>query len=184
MATENDKKVEKKAEIDRVRQSFERAVAAVLVDFRGIDVGLITELRARFRERGIEYRVVKNTLVKKALVGTPLEGNATLATHLKGMTGIAWSFEDPSAAAKIIKAFRKEGEEQEKLAVKCGLLDNQVLEGKRVESELASLPGKDEVRGMLLAQLLAPMQNLVRQLQAPAQNFIYALDAKTRQENQ
>jgi large subunit ribosomal protein L10 len=174
---------EKKAsEIERVRDSFTRSVAAVLLDFRGIDVPQITELRARFRAQGIEYRVVKNTLVVKALVGTPLEGNAELEKHLAGPTGIAWSFEDPSAAAKIIKAFRKEDEKNEKLEVKCGVLETTILPGKRVESELATLPGKDEIRAQLLATLLAPMQSLVRMLQAPAQNLVYAMDAKARKE--
>lgn len=183
METMNPARAAKVEEVERVRKSFEGAVAAVLVDFRGINVELITELRARFREKGIEYRVVKNTLVSKALIGTPLEGNKALAKHLKGMTGIAWTYEDPSAAAKIIKAFRKEGDEQEKLVVKCGVLEGEVLDGARVENELAQLPGKDELRGMLLAQLMAPMQSLVRQLGAPAQNLVYALDAKVRQDN-
>jgi large subunit ribosomal protein L10 len=177
----NAAKTAKAQLINEIRESFDRSVAAVLVDFRGVNVEQITSLRTKFRDKGVLYRVVKNTLVEKALEGTELGKNAALAPHLKGMTGIAWSFEDPSAAAKVIKAFRKEGEEQEKLTVKCGLLDNQVLDGPRVESELAALPGKDEIRGMLLAQLLAPAQSLVRQLLAPAQNFTYVLDAKVRQ---
>ena len=172
---------EKAKQIGTIRESFDRMVAAVLVDYRGVNVENITDLRARFREKGVEYKVVKNTLVVKALEGTDLGKNEAFAAHLKGMTGIAWSYEDPSAAAKVIKAFRKEGDEQEKLTIKCGVLDGQVLEAKRVESELATLPGKDEIRAMLLAQLLAPAQNLVRQLLAPAQNFAYVLDAKVRQ---
>jgi len=177
----NAAQAEKAKQVNAIRDSFDRMVAAVVVDYRGVNVENITALRAKFREKGVDYRVVKNTLVVKALEGTDLGKNEDLASHLKGMTAIAWSYEDPSAAAKIIKAFRKEGEEQEKLTVKCGLLDNEVLDGKRVESELAALPGKDEIRAMLLATLMAPAQTLVRQLTAPAQNFIYALDAKVRQ---
>ena len=180
-ATVNPKRADKDAEIARVREAFERSVAAVLLDFRGLDVETITALRARFREKGIEYRVVKNTLVKKALVGSPLASSPELAKHLKGPTGIAWSFEDPSAAAKVVKAFRKENEANEKLTVKCGVLDTHIFVGDRVEKELATLPGREEIRAALLAQLMAPMQSLVRQLGAPAQNLAYALDAKARQ---
>ena len=86
---------EKEAQAVQVRESFEKAISTVLLDFRGVDVETITELRSRFRAAGIEYKVVKNNLVKKALEGTDLEGNEELAGHLKGMTGIAWSFEDP-----------------------------------------------------------------------------------------
>ncbi len=122
---------------------------------------------------------------EQALKGTPLEGNAELARHLEGPTGIAWSFEDPSAAAKVVKAFRKENEEHEKLTVKCGVLESTVLTGKRVESELATMPeqGRDP-RAQLLATLMAPVQSLVRMLQAPAQNLsLRACDAKTRKES-
>jgi large subunit ribosomal protein L10 len=180
----NAAKAAKAVQVNEIRDSFDRAVAAVLVDFRGVNVEHITDLRSRFRAKGVDYRVVKNTLVVKALEGTPLGSNEALTGHLKGMTGIAWSYEDPSAAAKVIKAFRGEGDDQGKLTVKCGLLDNEVLDGKRVETELAALPGKDEVRGMLLAQLMAPAQSLVRLLTAPAQNLVYVLDAKMRQGDQ
>jgi len=174
-------RTEKAAVIDEVKESFDKAIAVVLVDFTGIDVLQITELRNRFRAANVEYKVVKNRLIKQALKGSVYEGNATLDGALKGMTGVAFSFEDPSAAAKIIKTFRKEDEKNEKLDFKCGLLESEVLSAKRVANELASLPGKDELRAMLLAQLLAPMQQLVMQLQAPAQNLNFAIDARKRQ---
>lgn len=174
-------RTEKAAVVDGVKENFDKAMAVVLVDFAGIDVGQITELRNRFREAGVEYKVVKNRLILKALEGTPAASSPTLAKALKGMTGVAWSYEDPSSAAKIIKQFRKEDEKNEKLEFKAGILDNEVLDAGRVENELANLPGKDELRAMLLAQLMAPMQKLVMQLQAPAQNLGFALDARRRQ---
>ena len=173
---------QKKSEVELVRDKFTRAVATVLVDFRGIDVEQITELRARFRAKGIDYRVVKNTLIEKALEGTPLATDEKFLEFLKGPTAIAWSYEDPSSAAKIIKEFRKENEPNEKLTVKCGVLEGQIFAGEAVEKQLATLPGKDEIRAQLLATLLAPMQSLVRQLGAPAQNLAYVLDAKARTE--
>lgn len=173
---------EKTAEVEKIRESWGKSTATVLLDFAGVNVGMVTDLRARFRKEGVEYRVVKNKLIVQALRGTPLEGNAALSKHLKGMTGVAWSFEDPSAAAKIIKAFRKENEQNEKLTVKCGVIDADVMEGPRVEAELATMPGKNELRGMLLATMQAPAQSLVRQLNAAAQNFTYLLDARKRQQ--
>jgi large subunit ribosomal protein L10 len=173
---------EAKAEvIGVVKQKFDKATAAVFVSFAGIDVPQITELRARFREAGIEYKVVKNRLIKQALKGGPLDGHKELAKSLTGMTGVAWSFEDPSAAAKIIQKFRKESDDNAKLEVKGGIMEAQYLSPQRVESDLASLPGKDELRASLLAQLMAPAQSVVRQLIAPAQNLLYALDARRRQ---
>ncbi len=178
-------RADKDQEILALRERFERAVSAVFVDFRGLDVPTVTELRARFRQAGVDYRVVKNNLVRKALVGTDLEGvREALDPFLVGPTGVAWTYEDPSAAAKVIKNFRKEGDAQEQLTVKGGLLDGQVLEAERVEKELASLPGKDELRAQLLAQLMAPMQQLVRQLGAPGQNLAYVLDARRRQQEE
>ena len=180
---------EKTAQVDSVRESFANASATVLVDFRGVNVEMITNLRARFREAGVEYKVIKNNVVRMALDGSDLADNEEFAASLIGPTAIAWSFEDPSAAAKVIKKFRKEFSDElqpkdkpEKLVVKCGLLEGQVLDAKRVEKELATLPGKDEIRASLLAQLMAPMQNLVGQINAPAQNLALVLDAYRRKE--
>jgi len=95
------------------------------------------------------------------------------------MTGIAWSYEDPSAAARVVKAFKKE-EAGDKLTIKAGLIEGSVLDAKAVEDQLATMPGKNELRAMLLATLQAPLQNFVMLLNAPAQNFAYVLAAKER----
>ena len=99
---------EKTAQAASVRESFDNASATVLVDFRGVNVEMVTDLRARFRDAGVEYKVVKNNVVRKSLEGSELADNKEFAEHLAGPTAIAWSFEDPSAAAKVIKNFRKE----------------------------------------------------------------------------
>jgi large subunit ribosomal protein L10 len=96
----------KQDEVALIRERFSKATTAVLVDFRGVNVDQLTTLRAEFRKAGVEYRVVKNTLVKIALKGTALDSPEVTA-QLKGQTGIAWSFEDPSAAAKVIKTFAR-----------------------------------------------------------------------------
>jgi large subunit ribosomal protein L10 len=91
------------------------------------------------------------------------------------MTGVAISYEDPSTAAKVVKAFRKDNE---KLKVKAGLIDGQILGADAVETQLATMPGKDELRAMLLATFQAPLTQFVQLLNAPGQNFVYLLKAK------
>ena len=95
------------------------------------------------------------------------------------MTGVAMSFEEPSAAARVVKDYVKDNE---KLVIKAGLMDGEVLDAKAVETQLATLPSKDEARATLLAQLMAPAQTLVRLLNAPAQNFALLLEAKKSKE--
>lgn len=174
-----------KAKIESVKalkSNFDKATSVVFVGFKGLTVPQVTELRSRFRKAGVDYSVVKNNLIRQALKGGPLEKSDTLDKQLVGETGVAFSFEDPSVAAKILKAFRKEGDgKNEKLELKAGILEDALLSGKEVENNLATLPGKDELRAMLLATLQAPAQNLVVQLAAPLQNFAYLLDARKRQ---
>jgi len=172
---------EKQEVAEGLRDRFDRAIAAVVLKFEGLSVEAVTDLRTKFRAAGVEYRVVKNNVVRKAIEGTPLGDITELDVALKGPTAIAWSYEDPSSAAKIVKEFRKDEELAERLTVKCGILENAYVDASRVETELASLPGKDEIRSMLLAQLLAPAESLVRQLNAPGQNLAYAFSARERQ---
>jgi large subunit ribosomal protein L10 len=96
------------------------------------------------------------------------------------MTGIAWSYEDPSAAAKVIKAFKKDPA-GEKLQIKAGLIDGSILDASSVSDQLATMPGKNELRARLLATLQAPLQQLLALLAAPSQNLVYLLSAKERQ---
>jgi large subunit ribosomal protein L10 len=151
--------------------------SAVFVDYGGMTVAEVSKLRENFRQKGVEYKVVKNTLVKKALAGNSWVERLTPA--LKGMTGVAWSYEEPSAAARVAKDFAKENE---KLKIKAGVLDGLVLDAKGVESQLATLPSKDEARSMLLATMLAPAQNFVRLLNAPGQQMVLLLNAKQRKD--
>lgn len=168
----------KNVEISEIKTRFAKATSTVFLNFQGMSVENATALRAEFRKAGVEYKVAKNTLVKQALKGSAFVDQ--LKPTLIGMTGLAWSYEDPSAAAKVVKAFRK-GAAGEKLQVKAGLVDGSVLSGQAVEEQLATMPGKDELRSLLLATFQAPLQQFVALLQAPAQNFAYLLAAKERQ---
>jgi len=168
-------RAEKTEAVKTLKERFERMSSAVFFDFTGMTVEEVSKLRLSFREKGVEYKVVKNSMVKKALADAP--ALQKLSPALKGMTGIAWSFEEPSAAARVVRDFKKENE---KLVVKAGLLEGIVLEPKAVEDQLAQLPNKDEARAMLLATLMAPAQRFVMLLNAPARNLVGVLAAKER----
>ncbi len=167
----------KDGQIGEIKARFDKMTAAVFLDFKGMTVEHVTKLRAEFRKAGVDYKVVKNTLVKHALKDAPFKQK--LDDVLAGMTGIAWSYEDPSAAAKVVKAFKRDPA-GDKLHVKAGLIEGAILDAKAVEERLASMPGKNELRAMLLATLQAPLQNFVALLAAPSQNFAYLLSAKER----
>ena len=170
----------KETQIGEIKGRFDKMTSAVFLDFKGMTVEHVTKLRAEFRKAGVEYKVVKNTLVKHALKGAAFQQK--LDDALVGMTGIAWSYEDPSAAAKVVKAFRKDPA-GEKLQIKAGLIEGSILDAGGVEEQLATMPGKNELRAMLLATLQAPLQKFVALLAAPTQNFVYLLSAKEREGN-
>jgi len=166
-------RTEKALQIDDIKARFAKMTSAVLVDFQGMTVEEVTKLRDNLRERGVDYKVVKNKLVRQALQGAPWLGK--LEGSLKGMTGIAWSYEEPSAAAKVLKEFVKDNE---KLKIKAGVLEGQILDGKAVENQLATMPGKNEARAMLLATLIAAPQRFVMLLNTPGGNFVRLMHAK------
>lgn len=169
-------RAEKEQAVADIRDRFERMTSAVFLDFGGMNVEQVGDLRAKFRDKGVEYKVVKNTLVRKALAGTDYDGK--LDEALVGMTAIAWSFEEPSAAARVVNDYIKDNE---KLEIKAGVLEGSILDAKAVENTLAKLPSKDEARAMLLATLMAPAQQLVMVLNAPARNLVGVLGAKARE---
>jgi large subunit ribosomal protein L10 len=170
-------RAQKTEQVKDLRSRFDRMSSAVFLDFTGMTVEEVTKLRDTFRSKGVEYKVVKNTLVEKALADQTYVG--ALAGALKGMTGIAWSFEEPSMAARLLRDISRENE---KLKIKAGLLDGQVLSAKAVEDQLATLPSKDEMRARFLATLNAPAQRFVMLLNAPAREFVGVLAAKQRKD--
>ncbi len=169
-----EKKAFKEQQLAFLRDRFGKSASAVLTDFRGLNVESDTLLRREFKKSGVEYKVVKNTLIERAVTGT---SNEPLIGFLDGPTGIAWSYGDPSLAAKVITAFRKQ---HDKLRIKGAILDGHVLDPKSVE-ELAKMPGRDELRATFLATLQAPLQNFLRLLNAAPQTFMYALSARETQ---
>ncbi len=162
---------EKNANIDIPKTRLASAQSLVLADFRGLTVDSDNKLRREFRAVGCEYQVVKNTLLGKAVKGTPME---VLEPLLAGPTAIAFSTEDPAAPAKVATKVAKA---ESKFVIKGGFLDGKLLDQKGVEA-LSALPGKAEARATFLATLLAVPQNFLRLLAAGPQNFVHVLAAR------
>ena len=152
---------DKKALVAEVAAVAQKAQSVVAAEYRGLTVGQMTELRAKARKQGVYMRVVKNTLARKALAGTSFE---TVGPKLKGPLVLAFSKDDPGAAARVVKDFAKANE---KLVATLVSLGGQVLPGGDLE-KVASLPTREQALSMLLGVLKAPMQKLVGTLAAPA----------------
>jgi len=152
---------DKKALVAEVAAVAQKAQSVVAAEYRGLTVSQMTELRARARKQGVYMRVVKNTLARKALAGTSFE---TLGPKLKGPLVLAFSKDDPGAAARVVKDFARA---HEKLVATLVSLGGQVLPGGDLE-KVASLPTREQALSMLLGVLKAPVQKLVGTLAAPA----------------
>lgn len=164
----------KEATVGQLKAKLAQTASLVVADYRGLSVPTVTGLRDEFRKVQCEYKVYKNTLVKLAIAGTPME---PLGKFLVGPVAIMFSHESPSAAAKVATKFAKTND---KFKVRAAYFDGTVFADKQVET-LAAMPGKDELRSTLLATFMAPAQSLVRTLIAGPTNFLYLLAAKERQ---
>jgi len=156
------------AEVNEVAASAQSAVAA---EYRGLSVAQMTELRAQARAQGVYVRVVKNTLAKRAVEGTEFE---CLGEALQGPLVLAFSREDPGAAARVVKQFAKANERLVTRAVSIG----GAMYGPGDLDRLASLPTLDEARAMLLGVLQAPGGQLVRTLAEPGAMLARVLGAR------
>ena len=165
------------AAVDELKKKLEKAQGVVLVDYRGLNVGSLTNLRRRLDESEGEFRVVKNTLTIIATKEAGLEG---LEEYLEGPTAIAFAYEDPAEVARIINDFTREFRE---LGIKGGTLLGRVIGPDDVRS-LASLPPRDIMLGHVAAAFAAPMSGFARALSGIMTNLAYAIDAVKRQKEE
>jgi len=161
---------DKKALVAEVAEIAARAQSVVAAEYRGLTVGQMTELRAKARRQGVYMRVVKNTLARKALAGTSFE---SVGPKLKGPLVLAFSKDDPGAAARVVKDFAKA---HDKLVATLVSLGGQVLSAAELE-RVASLPTREQALSMLLGVLKAPMSKLVRTLAEPPAKLARTLAA-------
>ncbi|PIC79595.1 50S ribosomal protein L10 [Sporosarcina sp. P18a] len=152
----------KQAVVSEVADKLQSAASVVVVDYRGLTVSQVTELRKQLREAGIEFKVYKNSMVRRATVVAGLEG---LNENLTGPNAIAFSTEDVVAPAKILNDFAKKND---KLEIKAGVIEGNVASAEDVKA-LATLPSRDGLLSMLLSVLQAPVRNFALATKAVAE---------------
>jgi large subunit ribosomal protein L10 len=151
-----------------------KAQSVVAAEYRGLTVAQLTELRAKARSQGVYMRVVKNTLARRAIAGTAFE---PIGPALKGPLVLAFSKDDPGAAARLVKDF---GKANEKLIAKLVSLGGSVLPGSDID-KVASLPTREQALATFLGVLKAPIEKLVRTLAEPQAKLARTLAAVREQ---
>jgi large subunit ribosomal protein L10 len=143
---------EKEQLVAEIADRLSRSKATIITDYRGLNVAEVTELRKQLREAGVEYRVLKNTLTRRAAAQAQVSG---IEEYLTGPSAIAFGFEDPVAPAKVLFDFAKK---HKSLELKGGVVEGRVVSAKEVEA-LANLPSREGLLSMLLSVLQAPVRN-------------------------
>ncbi|AET65953.1 ribosomal protein L10 [Desulfosporosinus orientis DSM 765] len=161
---------EKSLVVSEIKEKFQQSSGIVLADYRGLTVAQVTQLRSQLRKAGVEYRVLKNTLVRRAADELGVEG---LDPYLKGPTALAFSA-DPVAPAKILTNFAKENK-LKTFQIKAGVLEGKVIGADNVKA-LADLPSREVLLTMVLRGMQAPLAGMVNVLQGPIRKMGYALE--------
>ena len=164
------KKEEKVQSIDEVAETVSRSTAMYFTDFSGLTVEQATDLRRELRKAGVEYKVAKNTLIKKAL--ERVTGYDKVYDKLVGPTGIAFSFEDVVAPAKVIDKFV---DKHHKLSLKVAVLERQVYDGKRLK-EIAKLPSRKELMASILGCIQSPLAGVPTVINAVMRDLVSVID--------
>jgi len=164
----------KTEEVLELEGTVAKAVHAFLIDYKGLTVPAVTDLRRQIKGAKSGYVVVKNTLALRAIEGKPL---GSLKEHFTGMTGVAYSQTDVVALAKVLHTF---GKTNPHMKVKAALLDGKPVAAKELET-LATLPSRAELVGRLLALIQSPLRRLVTVLSAPHRNVAATLAAISKQ---
>lgn len=161
---------EKTAAVVALQDRFSKATMTLVATTKGLNVATMQKLRREIKQAGGEYKVAKNTLTRRALKQTAYE---RLEETLIGPTGLVFAYADPIAVTKVLVRF---AEENEKLSVKAGVLDQKLLDAAEIEG-LAKLPSREVLLAMLLGLLQAPATQLLRTMKEPGAQLARLLDA-------
>ncbi len=165
---------EKQLVVQELAERLRASKGAVLTDYRGLSVAKVTDLRNKLRDADVEYRVIKNTLLKRAADQAGIEG---LDTYLEGPTAMAFSA-DPVAPAKVLADWIKANK---MLEIKGGIVEGRVIDSGGV-THLAELPPREVLLAMVVGTLQAPITGLVNVLHGPLRKLVYAVDAIAKQQ--
>ncbi len=177
METKMNKNMENKVlKVNQIVERLNNAKSMVMVDFKGFSVAEITELRVKFREAGVDYVVLKNSLVARALKEAGIEG---LDHLLVGPSAFAFGVKDEVAPAKIISEFIDQTK-SDKMTIKAGIIEGQVVDTNAVLA-LSKLPPREVLIARMMGSLNAPVSNFVGVLSATLRSLVYAVDAVRKQ---
>ncbi len=161
---------EKKALVETLHKDFQQAAVVVLTDYKGLNVEEVNSLRRKLKEVGVEYRVIKNTLLKRAAEGTDIE---VVSDFFVGPTSIALGYEDPVLPAKVLSDFAKDND---KLEIKAGVLNGSLLTSEQITA-LAKLPSREVLLSQFLSVLNGVPTSFVRVLNGVPTQLVNVLSA-------
>ena len=160
----------KKQFVEGLKERLERSTVVILTDYKGLDVGAMTDLRAKLREAQVEYQVIKNTMLRLASEGTGVEA---IKESFVGPSAVAMSFEDPVAPAKVLTDFAKD---HEKLEIKIGVMDGKVMDVAGIKA-LSDLPSREQLLATVLSAMNAVPTSLVTALSDVPRRMVNVLQA-------
>jgi len=172
-------KAQKEQQVKEIQEKLGKSCMIILTEYQGMKVGSLNGLRRKLKkEANSEYKVYKNTLIKRALE----EGNPILQdeNNLKGPNGIVFSYEDPAATAKVLYEIAKD---DKLLKIKLGVMDNKILDADELET-LSKLPSRTELLGMVAATMQAPISGMVNVCAGVIRGFINCVNEVKKQKEQ